>query len=322
MRRRDFLGTMAGAIAWPARASAQAYPSRVIKVIVPFVAGGPVDAAARVLVHNLQGRLNQNVIIENRPGGGTTIGIKSVATAPPDGYTLLFVGASVVFAPVLYPSFDAGIGRSLVPVAPVITWSHVIVVAPSLPVTNLKELAAYAKAKPGAVIFGFGQGTGPQILGESFRRAADVEFTMISYRGGDQARADLLGGRVHMNIAPTASLLPLIQDGKARPLAYTGRTRSRDLPDVPTTTESGFPTVGFNPDVWMGLFAPPGTPDEIANTLNAAVNDCLGSAEMKASLDKLAYDPFPATRQQFAEFLAAETVKWPPLLSAAGIKGE
>jgi tripartite-type tricarboxylate transporter receptor subunit TctC len=322
MRRRDFLVVLAGAAAWPARALAQPYPNRVIKIVVPFVAGGPVDAAARVLVHHLQMRLNQSVIIENRPGGGTTIGIKTAAAAPPDGYTLLFNGASTIFAPLLYSNFDAEITKNLVPIAPMITWSHVMVVAPSLPVTNLKELAAYAKANPGAVVFGFGQGTAPQILGTSFRNAAGVDFTMLSYRGGDQARADLLGGRVHMNIAPTASLLPLINDGKARPLAYTGVKRSPDLPNVPTTAESGFPSVGYNPDVWFGLFGPAGTPAAVVEKINAAVNESLRSAEMQASLGKLAYEPFQATPQEFAKFIVAESSKWPPLLAAAGIKGE
>jgi tripartite-type tricarboxylate transporter receptor subunit TctC len=322
MRRRDFVLSMACAASWPQLARAQAYPNRVIKIVVPFTPGSPVDAAARVLVQHLQTRLNQSVIVENRPGAGTTIGMKAVAAAEPDGYTLLLNGATLVYAYVLYSSIDAATVKSLVPIAPLVTWSHVIVVAPSVPAKTLAELVGYAKAHPGELVFGFGLGTTPQILGESLRQAAGIDLTMISYRGGDQARADLLGGRVHINIAPSASLLPLIRDGKARPLAYTGMTRSKDLPDVPTTAESGFPAVGYNPDVWLGLVGPAGTPAAVVDTLSAAVRDSLNSAEMSAALDKLGFDPMVATPQEFAAFLEAETRKWPPLLAAAGVKGE
>jgi tripartite-type tricarboxylate transporter receptor subunit TctC len=304
------------------RAHAQTYPNRVIKIVVPFTPGSPVDAAARVLTQHLQTRLGQGVIIENRPGAGTTIGTKAAAAAAPDGYTLLLAGTALVYIPLLYPSIDVETVKSLVPIAPLVTWSHVIVLAPSIPATNLAELVAYAKANPGTLVFGFGQGTAPQILGESLKRAAGIDITMISYRGGDQARSDLLGGRVHINIAPTASLLALIQEGKARPLAFTGPTRSPDLPDVPTTAESGFPSVGYHPDVWLGLLAPAGTPVPVIDKLNVVVKDSLNSPEMKAALAKLGFEPMSATPQEFTAFLAAEAQKWPPLLTAAGMKAE
>src|SRR5205085_11338347 len=139
---------------------------------------------------------------------------------------------------------------------------------------------AYAKTNPGKLIFGYGLGTTPHILGETFRQAAGVDVAFIPYRGGEQARADLLGGRVHINIAPVASLLPLIQDGKARALAFTGSARSPDLPDVPTMRESGFPQVGYNPDVWLGVLAPLGTPNAIIDTLNREIKNSLQSAEV------------------------------------------
>ena len=173
---------------------AQSYPNRVIKLIVPFTPGSPVDATARVVTQHLQPRIGQNFIIENRAGGGTSIGIRAVATAQPDGYTLLLNGASTVYIPALYPSADDDAVRNLIPIPPLVSWSHVIVVAPSVPVKNLVELVAYAKANPGKVTFGFGQGTVPHILGELLRRAANIDLTMVSYRGGEQARADLLGG--------------------------------------------------------------------------------------------------------------------------------
>lgn len=325
MRSDRFLAALCAVLlclSCPLPASAQGYPDRTIKVVVPFTPGSPVDAAARVLVQQLQTRLGQGVVIENRAGAGTTIGTKAVATAPPDGYTLLLAGTQLVYLPLLYSSFDAATAKSLVPIASVVGWSHMIVVNPAVRAETLGELVAFAKANPGALVFGFGQGSAPQILGTSLARAAGIELTMLSYRGGDEARTDLLGGRVHINIAPVASLLALIQDGKARPLAYTGAARNRDLPNVPTTTELGFPSVGYNPDTWVGMLAPPGTSPRIVGTLSAAVKESLGSAEMKATLSKLGFDEMFKTPEEFARFLAAETAKWPPLLEAAGIKAQ
>jgi tripartite-type tricarboxylate transporter receptor subunit TctC len=323
MRRRDVIRMFAGGVAaWPLRARAQSYPNRTIKMIVPFTPGSPVDAAARVLVQQLQSRIGQSIIIENRPGAGTTTATRAVATAAADGYTLLFSGSNMLYFPVLYPNLDFDPIKSLAPVATVVTWSHVLVVAPDVPAKTLAELVAYAKANPGKLIFGYGLGTTPHILGETFRQAAGVDIAFIPYRGGEQARADLLGGRVHINVAPVASLLPLIQDGKARPLAFTGAARSPDLPDVPTMRENGFPQVGYNPDVWLGVLAPLGTPNAIIDTLNREINASLQSAEATATFAKLGYDVKISTPQQFADFLAAEVRKWPPLLVAAGLKAE
>ena len=206
--------------------------------------------------------------------------------------------------------------------ASTVTWSHLMVVAPSIPAKTVAELVSYAKAHPGQLIFGYGLATTPHILAESFKRAAGVDVTGIPYRGGEQARADLLGGRVHINMAPVPNLLPLVQEGKARPLAYTGPKRSPDLPEVPTMIESGLPEVGYNPDVWLGYFAPAGTPAAIVETLNRAVNESMQSPEMKPVLAKLGFEYKVATPKEFAEFVAAEVAKWPPLLRAAGLKPE
>jgi tripartite-type tricarboxylate transporter receptor subunit TctC len=181
---------------------------------------------------------------------------------------------------------------------------------------------AYAKQNPGKLVFGFGLATTPHILGETFKRVTGTDIVSVSYRGGEQARADLLGGRVHINIAPIPNLRALIEEGKARPLAFTGPARSPDLPDVPTMTESGLPEVGFNPDVWLGIMAPLGTPAAVVETLNAAVNASLASPELKAALAKLGYEPQPMTPQEFSAFLAIELRKWPPLLATAGLKAE
>jgi len=302
------------------QAAAQNYPSQTIKLIVPFSAGGPVDALGRVFAQHLQSRLQQNIVVENRTGGGTSIGVKSVASAPPDGYTLLVVGPNVAYYPALFPDLDFDPLKSLVPVATLVTWSHVLAVAPEVPAQNVSELVAYAKANPGKLVFGFGLATMPHIVGETFRQATGIDIVNLPYRGGEQARADLLGGRVHINIAPVPQLLALIRDGKMRPLAYTGPRRSPDLPDVPTMTESGLPQVGFNPDVWMGVFAPAGTPPDVVDKLNREINAVMQSAEMEPALKRFGYEAKIMNPAEFATFFATELRKWPPILRATGIK--
>ncbi len=301
---------------------AQTYPNKVIKVIVPFAAGGPPDAAARTVVQHLQKRIGQSIVIENRTGAGTTTGTMAVAAAAPDGYTLLFNGSNLLFFPVLYPKLDFDPTKNLAPVATVVEWSHVMVVGPSVPAQTIAELIAYAKANPGKLNFGFGLGTQPQILGASFQQATATDIAFVPYRGGDQARADLLGGRIHINFAPVSTLLALIQEGKVRPLAFTGPTRSPDLPNVPTMIESGLPQVGYNPDTWLGFLAPAGTPSVVINTLNTEINESLKSSEVKAALARFGFEPMIKTPQEFVVFLAAEKQKWPPLLRAAGLKPE
>ncbi len=305
-----------------ANAAAQAYPTKVVKIVVPSTAGSPTDAAARVLAQQLQSRLGQSVIVENRPGAGQTTGTKSVATAAPDGYTLLFAGDALGYFPVTYPNFNFDPLKSLTPVATAVTWSHVMVVASDIPAKTIAELVAYAKANPGRLIFGLRFGTVPHILAEAFRQATGTDITFVPYTGGEQARADLLGGRVHLNFAPVANLISLIEDGRVRPLAFTGSARAAMLPDVPTMIENGLPQVGFNPDVWLGILGPAGMPAAVVDRLNSDVNASLQSAEMKAVLARLGFEPKAMTPREFEDFLAAEIRKWPPLLRAAGLKPE
>jgi tripartite-type tricarboxylate transporter receptor subunit TctC len=301
-------------------ARAQTYPSQTVRIVVPFTAGGPVDSLARVIAQYLPERLGQSVIIENRTGGGTTIAAKAVAAAAPDGYTLLFLGPNLAYYPVLFPDLDFDPLKSFVPVATAVTWSHVLAVAPAVPANNVAELIVHAKANPGKLVFGYGLATMPHIIGEAFKQAAGIEFTNLPYRGGEQARADLLGGRVHINVAPVPQLVPLVRDGKIRPLAYTGAKRTPDLPDVPTMIESGLPQVGFHPDVWMGIFAPAGTPQPIVDRLNGEINAVLRSAEMAPALKRFGYDLKISTPAEFAAFFTAELQRWPPVLRATGIK--
>jgi len=307
-----------GSYAMPAQA--QDYPTQTIKLVVPFTPGGPVDALGRVIAKRLEGRLGQTIIIENRPGGGTTLGAKMVANAPPDGYTLILIGPNLAYYPVLFPKLDFDPEKGLLPVATLVTWSHVFAVAPSLPVKTAADLVAYAKANPGKVAFGYGLATMPHILGESFIRETGIDVVHVPYRGGSQARADLLGGRIQLNIAPVPQLLPLIRDGKIRAIAYTAAKRSPDMPDVLTMSESGFPQIGYHPDVWMGIFAPAGTPAAVVNKLNKDVNAVLNSDEMKPVFRRYAYEAFVSTPDEFAKFFASQMKKWPPVLKAVGLQ--
>ena len=332
MRQRRFLALLGGlATAWSAillfgiglsAAAAQTYPDKTIKFIVPYTPGSPVDAGARVIAQDLQKRLGQSVILEARSGAGSATGTKAAATAPPDGYTLLLTGTPLVYLPTMYPASGGEVVKDLVPITSFLIWSHVIVVLPDIPAKTLPELVAYAKSNPGKLVWGYGLGTAPHILGESLKQATGIDITSIPYRGGDQARADLLGGRVHMNIAPLAAMLPLIQEGKVRPLAFTGPARSADIPDVPTTKEAGYPTVGYDPDVWLGIFGPPGTPATVVNKINAAVNDGLKTPDVQAAFNRLGFEAKGGTPQEFAAFVDSELKKWPALLAAAGIKAQ
>jgi tripartite-type tricarboxylate transporter receptor subunit TctC len=302
-------------------AGAQDYPTRTIKLVMPFVPGSPVDAIGRVIMQHLQERLGQNIIIENKSGGGTTLGAKAVATAPADGYTLLFLGANMGYYPVLFPSLDFD-PKTLAPVATTVTWSHVLGVAPSVPAKTIGELVTYAKANPGKLAFGFGLATMPHLVGEMFRQESGIDIVNVPYRGGEGARADLLGGRIHINVAPVPQMLPLIKDEKIRPLAYTGERRHADIPDVPTMIESGYPKVGLYPDVWMGVFAPAGTPSAIVDKLNREIGVMMHSAEMAPVLRRFGYEPMTKTPEEFAAFHEAELKRMPPILKAAGITAQ
>jgi len=299
-------------------ASAQTYPTKTIKMIVPFTPGSPVDASARVIVQHMQARLGQSIVVENRPGAGTTLGAKAAAAADPDGYTLLYTSNGHVFGLYDNPGYDTV--KSFAPVASVATWSQLLVVAPSIPAKTVAELVAYAKANPGKVTFGFGLGTPPQIMGEYLKALTGADIVSVPYRGGVQAIADMLGGRIHMYFGPVLNLLPLIRDDKVRPLAATRAARYPELPNVPTMAEAGFPQLELN--AWTGILAPAGTPVTVVGTLNAAVNEGLKSGELQKSFAGMSFETKVMSPPEFAAFFAAEAQRWPPIIKAAGIKPE
>ena len=299
-----------------------AYPAKVIRLIVPAPSGGGVDALTRVVAQQLQTRLGQAIVIENRPGAGTTVGTEAVALAEPDGYTLLMAASNHMIAPVLYANLGYDPIKSFAPVAMVTTWSHLMVVRPGLQVKTVRELVDYAKANPGKVSFGFGIGTAPQIVGEYLKAVSGAEILSVPYRGSAQAVTDTIGDRIDIHISPVATMRPLVEQGKIKTLAFTGVKRSPLLPNVPTMIESGFPQIAFNPDAWLAILAPAGTPQAIVDKLNATVNESLRSPELLAAFARMGFDATPETTDTLAGFLVAEAKKWPPILEAAGVKGD
>jgi tripartite-type tricarboxylate transporter receptor subunit TctC len=299
---------------------AQNYPDKVVRLVVPFVPGSPVDVLARIVTQPLGARLGQPIVIENKPGAGTATATKAVAAATPDGYTLLMSGQTLAYLGLFYPDLGFDPLKAFAPVATLAGWSHVMVVNPAVPAKTVAELVAYAKAHPGKLTFGFGLGTSPQILGEYFKVVAGVDITSVPYRGGEQVRVDLLGGRIDLNFGPLGNVLPMIQAGKVRPIAVTSAKRLEELPDVPTMSESAYPQVGFDPDVWQAIVAPLGTPRPVITTLNGAVNEVLKLPEVKEGFAKLTFNPLAKSPEGFAAFLDAQGKAWPPVIKAANIR--
>jgi tripartite-type tricarboxylate transporter receptor subunit TctC len=302
-------------------ADAQPYPSKPITIVVPFAAGSGTDSIARIIGQYLQNALNQSVVIENKVGASGVLAATYVARAAPDGYTLLMATNSTHSAnPYLFKSLAYDPVKDFAPVARAGSYVFMLVVNPAVPARTLPELVAYAKANPGKLNFGFGLGTLPQILGESFKAVTGTDIASIPYKGGAQAITDTLGGRIQMNFGTTATLLPLIQQGKVRALAVTTRTRSKDLPDVPTMVESGLPELALI--FSAGLLAPAGTPADIIHKLNVETNEAMRTPELTASMAKLGFEPQLWSTQDYAAFLADEMRRWPPIVKAAGVKPE
>ena len=309
------------ALAWGASdgALAQSYPNKVIKIVAPYTPGSPNDVMVRLLAQNLQTRIGQPIIIDNKPGGGTLIGTKMVAAAPPDGYTLLFISSAIITDPAM-KHVDYDPFKEFTPVAGVNTTYWMIVVSPSLPVKTAAELAAYTKAHPGTVNFAATQGTAAILVAEQFRQSSGSDIQIIPYKGGAAALPDFLGGRIQvLNPTPSTSLA-LIRDGKMRPLMITSPQRVASLPDVPTAKEVGLP--GLTLEFWAGVLAPAGTPPEIVGQLNAAINATLKSAEMKSSMNKLGFDAKIGSPQDFAAFIKDETPRWGAIVKSTGVKIE
>lgn len=321
--RREIVTGLATALFCAASASkparAQSYPSRPIKLILPYTAGSPNDVLARLTAPHLSAQLGQAVVVDNRPGGGTSIGVGVVLNAEPDGYTLLFSNTlSHLLAPAVNASAAYDPLKDFVPVAVVGASSNAIVIANSVPAANVQEFVAYAKAHPGALNFGFGQGTLPQLVGEMFKTAARLDIVSVPYKGGAQAVTDLLGGRMHMNIGAPSTLLPLHRAGKLRMIAYTGTARAVDMPDIPTMVESGYPSVVST--TYYGMFGRADLPADIVTRVNAAINDILKRPDMRDSMAKIGFEPTPLAPTQLSVLMADEAPKWIAIAKAAGFQ--
>jgi tripartite-type tricarboxylate transporter receptor subunit TctC len=321
--RRNFLHLAAGAAALPLvsrMARAQAYPSRPVRIVVPFTPGGASDITARLMGQWLSERLGQQFVIDNRPGGGTNIGTEAVVRAPADGYTLLMVGGYNAINATLYDKLNHNFIRDIAPVAGIIVVPNVMVVNPSVPAATVPEFIAYAKSKPGkTTMASAGTGTPSHVTGELFKMMAGVNLVHVPYRGGGPALTDLLSGQVQVMFATMPSSIEYIRAGKLRALAVATATRSEALPDVPTVGEF---VPGYEASSWSGLGAPRATPAEIVDKLNKEVNAALDDPKMKARLADLGGVALPGSPADFGKLIADETEKWAKVIKFAGIKAE
>ena len=321
--RRKFLHLAAAAAALPAVspiARAQAYPSRPVRIVVGFAAGGPTDIIARLIGQWLSERLGQQFVIENRPGAAGKIATEAVVRAPPDGYTLLQVSTSAAINATLYGKLNYDFIRDIVPVAGIIRAPGVVVVNPTVSARTIPELIAYAKANPGKLTMASpGTGSSPHLAGELFKTMTGVNITLVSYRGDAPAITDLLAGQVQMMIPAPAAFIEYIRAGKVRALAVTTSTRWEGLPDIPTVSEF---VPGYEASFWWGVGAPKNTPAEIMDRLNKEINAGLADPKMKARLADLGGTVLPGTPADFGKLIADDTEKWAKVIRAANIKAD
>jgi tripartite-type tricarboxylate transporter receptor subunit TctC len=300
-------------------ASAQTYPDRPIKVVVPYPAGGPTDTIARTVTQSLSGALGQSIVIENQSGAGGRIAMKQVAHAAPDGYTLLLGGTNNnAITPALYKDLEFDAVKDFAPVATLAIDLLGVVVHPSVPVKTMAELAAYARANPGKLSSGGGVGISPHFLLEFIRVKSGANIVFVPYKGAAPALIDAIAGQIQIHSTAKSVLLPQIKAGKLRALAVEGTARWPELPDVPTLTEAGFD--GFPPAIWYGLLAPAKTPPAVVAKLNAAVKQQLQSNEVKAGFAKLGLEAKSLSPQEFGDVLVKERELWAALAQQTGIK--
>jgi tripartite-type tricarboxylate transporter receptor subunit TctC len=321
--RRKFLDLAAGAVALPvvARvARAQAYPTRPVRLIVCFAAGGPSDITARLIGQWLSERLGQLFIIENRPGAGGNLATEMVVRARPDGYTLLEATSTNAWNVALYRNLSFDFIRDLAPVAGVCRYAGVMVVNPSVPAETVPEFIVYAKANPGKINMGSGgAGTPSHLYGELFKKMTGVELVHVPYRGGGPAVIDLLSGQVQVFFGTVSVSIDHIRSGKLRALGVTTSTRMDVLPDVPPMSDF---VPGYEANGWEGIVAPKDIPSEIIDTLNKEINAALVNANFKSRLANLGVEPFANSPVEFSNFIVDYTAKWGKVIQAAGIKAE
>jgi tripartite-type tricarboxylate transporter receptor subunit TctC len=321
--RRKFLHLAAGVVALPAvsrMARAQTYPTRPVRIIVGFSAGGAVDIIARLTGQWLSQRLGQPFVIENRPGAGTNIGTEAVVRAAPDGYTLLMISPANAINATLYDKLNFDFIRDIAPVASVIRSPNIMEVSSSFPIKTVPEFIAYAKANPGKInMASAGSGSTPHVSGELFKMMTGVNMVHVPYRGGPQAITDLLGGQVQVYFGVVPGSIEHIRGGKLRPLAVTTATRWEGLPDIPTVGDF---VPGYEASFWCGVGVPKATPAGIVDKLNKEINAALTDTKMMARLADLGGTVFAVSPSAFGRFISDETEKWGRVVKFANIKPE
>jgi tripartite-type tricarboxylate transporter receptor subunit TctC len=319
--RRRFLQVAAGAAALHVvsrTASAQAYPTKPIRWIIGFPAGGGADTVARIMEPWLSRQLGQPVIIENRSGASTNIAVQAVVNSPPDGYTLLWHGLSSVVNASLFTNLPFDIQRDIDPAAGVVSYPMIMVAHPSVPAKSVAELIAHAKANPGKVTMAsFGTGSASHLAGELFKFMAGIDMVHIPYRGGAPMTTDLIGGQVQVGFDVMVTALPQVRSGKLRALGVLGAKRFDLLPDVQTIAET---VPGYEASTWAGIGVPRGTPPEIIERLNREVNAGLAQSDIRARLADVGTVPMVLSAAAFKAYIAAEATKWDKVVKIAGIK--
>jgi tripartite-type tricarboxylate transporter receptor subunit TctC len=319
-RQLLYLATGAATLAVSRTARAQAYPSRPIRLIVGFPAGGPTDITARVMAQWLSERLGQQIVIENRAGAGSNIAVEATIGAPPDGYTLLIVGATNAINATLYEKLNFNFIRDIAPVAGIIRVPLIMEVHPSVPVKTVAEFIAYAKGRPGKINMGSGGiGTTLHVSGELFKMMTGVDMLHVPYRGAGPMLTDLLGGQLQVGFDPMPSSIGYVKAGQLRPLAVTTATRSEALPEFPTVGDF---VPGYEASTWYGVGAPKNTPAEIIEKLNKEINAGLADPKLKARLTDLGGMMLTGSAAEFRAFIVEETEKWAKVVKFSGAKAE
>lgn len=296
-------------------AIADDYPTRPVKIIVPFGAGGPTDVYTRAIAEELRKSLHQPFVMENRPGAGTTIGTDVVAKSQPDGYTLLMVSGTQTVNETLYAHKPYQLMRDLVPIAPLIDTDLVLVVHPSVQAKNLSELLALARAKPGTINYGSsGPGSNYHMAGELLKNLTGIDIVHVPYKGSTGARNDILSGQIQILFDSVPTMAPMIKAGMVRALGTSGKTRSSTLPDIPTMAEAGVP--GFNATLWVGFMAPAGTPKAIVDKLHDEITKVLRRPDIKQAWEKTGATPIVMTQPEFKGFMEAQVAKWADVIKA------
>ena len=309
------------ALALPSGAVAQDWPNRPLRIIVPFAPGGSADVFGRAVAQHLQGVLGQNVVIDNRPGGGSLIGTDAVAKAAPDGYTLLLMSNTHTVNESLIPAKPFALMRDFAPIAPISYSDLVLVTKPGLPFNTLGELIRAAKSKPGSMSYASsGPGTPYHMAGELFKAMAGISLVHIPYRGSAGARTDVIGGQLEMMFDAVPTMTEQIKAGKVKALATTGLQRSAILPDVPTVAESGVP--GYEATLWLGLMAPKGTPPAVVARLNSELSKYTSSAEVKRAWAAQGATPMTMGVDEFTRHLEGDIAKWAKVVKFSGAKPE